>query len=84
MDRYAPTASGDTAGHPERSRPAPRPYSDLADKDDAEVISTAREVYRKLQRTPRWSGENDTLICAWAAVCAEMNRRGLTDDVTGV
>jgi hypothetical protein len=82
MDRYAPIAGGYTAGHPEHSRPASRAEAGLAEKDDDELIGAARDVYRKLQRTPRWSNDNDALIREWGAVCAEMNRRGITDDVT--
>ena len=54
----------------------------LAEKSDVELISDARSVYRDLQHTPRWSGDNDRLIRAWGEVCAEMNMRGLTDDIT--
>ena len=76
---------GYTAGHPEGSGHAPEraslPYRHLA---DSEVVSAAREVYRQLQISPRWSSDNDRLIRAWAAVCSEMNLRGLTDTVTEV
>jgi hypothetical protein len=59
-----------------------RQRNGLAEKPDDELISDARSVYRDLQHTPRWSGDNDRLIRAWGEVCAEMNMRGLTDDIT--
>ena len=73
---------GYTGGLPEGSGHAPErslPYRHLA---DSEVVSAAREVYRQLQTTPRWSSDNDRLIRAWAEVCSEMNLRGLVDDIT--
>lgn len=79
MNQYSPIANGYRAGRPERSG-----HTSLADGElsDAQVISNARNVYRKLQRTPRWSRDNDILIREWAKVCEEMNYRGITDSVT--
>jgi len=74
---------GYTAGHPERSGGASQrpslPYRRLS---DAEVINEARKVYLELQRTPRWHNDNDILIRQWGQVCAEMNIRGLVDEIT--
>jgi hypothetical protein len=81
MGPHEPIGGGYTAGKPEGDAPdrPTLPYRGLA---DAEVIASAREIYRKLQETPRWSAENAWLIRAWSEVCAEMNLRRLTDDVT--
>lgn len=60
----------------------PREDSPYADLDDNAVIDKAREIYRQLQRVPRWHAENDRLLRAWGAICGEMGRRGITDTVT--
>ena len=49
---------------------------------DNEVLELARELYRLLKVTPRWSAVNDDLIRAWGRVCLEMNQRGILDTVT--
>ena len=71
MDRHAPTGDG----YPKRE-------GGEEIRTNADVIAYARVIYRELQRTPRWSDKNDALIREWGKVCAELNARGLTDDVT--
>jgi hypothetical protein len=73
---------GYTAGHPEHGQGASgRPSLPYRGLTDDEVLAAARDVYKKLQETPRWSSENDELIWQWAAVCAELNIRELVDSV---
>ena len=75
---------GPGAGKPELEWPgAPDwPDKDPAAMDDGEVLAYARLVYARFRVVPRWHAENDELLRRWAAVCAQMARRGMTDTVT--
>jgi hypothetical protein len=62
-----------------RPRREDSPYDGM---DDNAVIEEARRIYSRLQRVPRWSDENDSLLRAWGGICGEMGRRGICDAVT--
>jgi hypothetical protein len=81
IDQHVPIAGGAMAGHP-YGRTIDRPTLPYRGLADSEVIAEARRIYAELQETPRWANNRDALLVAWGAVCAEMNVRGLTDDIT--
>ena len=56
--------------------------TDLSSMTDEELTERAREVFRQLWRRPRAHPDNERLIRTWGALCAQMNTRGLSGDVT--
>ena len=48
---------------------------------DDELTEQARKVCRQLWRTPRTHPDNEHLIRTWGSLYAEMNARGLADDI---
>lgn len=59
--------------------PWPMSFDEL---DDNQVIELAKKVYERFGVVNRLSPENDDLLRRWAAVCMEMDARGITDTVT--
>lgn len=58
------------------------PVTELSALPDDELVEQARKVCRQLWRTPRTHPDNERLIMSWGALCAEVNSRGLADDIT--
>jgi hypothetical protein len=74
------TPAGAIAGKAEMpAKPARKPFAML---NDAELVAEARRLYLALQETPGHHDDHDTLLRDFGIACAEMNFRGLTDNIT--